>query len=177
MFNLRIFLLLHVVAIGMAFQLVLILDAKDNLNAYLVQRNYGLNWTESQGYCKSKGMELASIHSRDEQIAIKNLVMGRDIFMGGREIKPEEKQPKDQRQDSWTWSDGTPFDYFKWGAGQPDNINMAESCLALRDGYFHDFECHLKRLGFICKKAVTTDMSIAEIKKILTKGSSFYASP
>ena len=161
MLNLRLCVLFSMATIGMATQLVFYMDGKDNLNVYLIQRAYGKNWTDSQKFCRSLGMELASIHSRDEHNAVRNHVMGRDIFMGGREIRPEEKRPNDQRIDTWTWSDGTPFDYYQWQAGQPDNKRMAESCLAFHaDGYFHDFECFLKRLGFICKASVGSHIPV-----------------
>uniref|UniRef100_A0A914XZ52 C-type lectin domain-containing protein n=1 Tax=Panagrolaimus superbus TaxID=310955 RepID=A0A914XZ52_9BILA len=64
---------------------------------------------------------------------------------------------------SWQWTDGTPFDYNKWGVSQPDKPEL-QHCVQLFSssnqcnwhvGDFNNFVCTIKLSSYICKKAPT----------------------
>ena len=59
-------------------------------------------------------------------------------------------------QDSWVWeATSTPFTFALWGAGQPNNRNGSEDCLAAMkyfDYLWSDEYCNWNRLQYVCEK-------------------------
>ncbi len=71
----------------------------------------------------------------------------------------------------WSWTDGSPVNYFHWMQGQPDNANCERDCCGVPyigeycvqiitdrdDNNFHyhwnDFSCELTMRSFVCKRA------------------------
>ena len=65
---------------------------------------------------------------------------------------------------NWVWSDGTPFDYNNWAAGEPNNAGT-ENCVEMWDqaGELHewnDLPCSDQR-AFVCKQTVGLGFIIA----------------
>uniref|UniRef100_A0A3B5L4F4 C-type lectin domain-containing protein n=1 Tax=Xiphophorus couchianus TaxID=32473 RepID=A0A3B5L4F4_9TELE len=68
---------------------------------------------------------------------------GISLWMGGHDSITE---------GGWEWTDGSPFRYIRWNAGNPDDY-FGEDCLSIliNDGYWNDDNCQNKR-GYICKR-------------------------
>ncbi|KAK6011179.1 lectin C-type domain protein, partial [Ostertagia ostertagi] len=54
---------------------------------------------------------------------------------------------------AWTWTDGSPVDYFEWEPAQPDNFAKSESCVQkhYKHGTWNDINCNEKMKSFVCK--------------------------
>uniref|UniRef100_A0A8C9Z858 Galactose-specific lectin nattectin-like n=1 Tax=Sander lucioperca TaxID=283035 RepID=A0A8C9Z858_SANLU len=108
----------------------------------------GKSWVDAENFCKSKGGNLASIHSVEEYEFLRtfiNQISGenRRTWMGGFDSVKEGE---------WMWSDGSTFDYKSWAPGQPDNTGGIEHCLEMNyQGKWNDNLCP-KILPFLCSK-------------------------
>ncbi|XP_056147018.1 macrophage mannose receptor 1 [Lampris incognitus] len=121
----------------------------DPFNDYCYQFNY-LNmrkWAEARADCINQGGDLVSITDPFEQAFIQGMVQlsptGISLWMGGHDSVTE---------GGWEWTDGSPFRYVHWNAGNPDNYN-GENCLSIliNNGYWNDDNCDFNR-GYICKR-------------------------
>uniref|UniRef100_A0A3B3X957 C-type lectin domain-containing protein n=1 Tax=Poecilia mexicana TaxID=48701 RepID=A0A3B3X957_9TELE len=88
----------------------------------------------SQSDCISLGANLASIHSSGEHIFLKELVNSKKgsyqrTWVGGHDAVKE---------GVWMWSDGSKFDYTKWGSGEPNNVAGNEHCMEINIAGEHD---------------------------------------
>ncbi|XP_072222506.1 galactose-specific lectin nattectin-like [Leuresthes tenuis] len=106
-------------------------------------------WIDAEHFCISIGGNLASIHSADESLFLSNLVKrvtGHHhlTWVGGFDAVAERR---------WQWSDGSHFNYRRWGQGQPSNHGGNEHCLEINSGgpYWNDRPCS-SRIPFICGK-------------------------
>merc|ERR1711962_1690367 len=61
------------------------------------------------------------------------------------------------QEGSWTWSDGSPWDYQKWGSGEPNNAGGSEDCSMMWPNGWNDVPCEYiptavpnQDTGFIC---------------------------
>ncbi|XP_031150862.1 galactose-specific lectin nattectin-like isoform X1 [Sander lucioperca] len=108
----------------------------------------GKSWVDAENFCKSKGGNLASIHSVEEYEFLRtfiNQISGenRRTWMGGFDSVKEGE---------WMWSDGSTFDYKSWAPGQPDNTGGIEHCLEMNyQDKWNDYLCD-KVLPFLCSK-------------------------
>ncbi|XP_062382778.1 C-type mannose receptor 2-like [Sardina pilchardus] len=97
----------------------------------------GRAWDESERNCMAMGGHLASVHSRDELLFIKNLIQRvssnvQRTWIGGTDAAQE---------GVWFWSDGSRFDYTHWKTGEPNNRGGAENCIHLNGEYWNDISC------------------------------------
>ena len=76
---------------------------------YVSQSMY---WSDAQAYCRTNYHDLASIHSASENAEV-DALCPYDCWIGGSDVAQE---------GTWTWSDGSAWDYQNWGNGQPDNL-------------------------------------------------------
>ncbi|KAK7896517.1 hypothetical protein WMY93_021842 [Mugilogobius chulae] len=104
-------------------------------------------WAEARADCMNQGGDLVSITDPFEQSFIQGFVQqsptGISLWMGGHDSITE---------GGWEWTDGSPFRYIRWNAGNPDDY-LGEDCLSIliNNGYWNDDNCEYKR-GYICKK-------------------------
>ncbi|XP_044207430.1 galactose-specific lectin nattectin-like, partial [Thunnus albacares] len=98
--------------------------------------------------CISAGGNLASIHSADENSFLRNLVIrvtGHCLhtWIGGFDAVKE---------GTWMWTDGSRFDYRRWGTGEPNNVGV-ENCIEMnfRGSFWNDGRCSWTR-PFVCAK-------------------------
>uniref|UniRef100_A0AAQ5YUZ6 C-type lectin domain-containing protein n=1 Tax=Amphiprion ocellaris TaxID=80972 RepID=A0AAQ5YUZ6_AMPOC len=105
------------------------------------------NWQNAEAHCTSEQGHLVSFHSQEELSFITGLIQqsptGISLWMGGHDSVTE---------GGWEWTDGSPFRYIRWNAGNPDNYD-GEDCLSIlvSNGYWNDDKCENKR-GYICKR-------------------------
>ncbi|VDO29384.1 unnamed protein product [Haemonchus placei] len=65
----------------------------------------------------------------------------------------------------WTWTDGTPLDYFRWAPGEPNNLKGLEHCGQTHSDYlgkdpakddayqkWNDCQCTEEMRAYVCKK-------------------------
>ncbi|XP_030005898.1 macrophage mannose receptor 1 [Sphaeramia orbicularis] len=108
-------------------------------------------WAEARADCVNQGGDLISITDPFEQAFIQGLIQqsptGISLWMGGHDSVTE---------GGWEWTDGSPFRYIRWNAGNPDNYN-GEDCLSIliNSGFWNDDNCNAKR-GYICKRRGNT---------------------
>ena len=107
--------------------------------------DYTLNWRNVDRVCDDMfpGATSVSIHDMDlEAFLSVNLLNYQRAWIGLRRSSPSE---------SWTWSDGSAYDFSMWGSGQPNN--EAESCAAinLTYGTWGDFNCDSYYTLFMCQ--------------------------
>ncbi|XP_023136670.3 macrophage mannose receptor 1 [Amphiprion ocellaris] len=108
-------------------------------------------WSDARADCVNQGGDLLSITEPFEQAFIQGLIQqsptGISLWMGGHDSVTE---------GGWEWTDGSPFRYIRWNAGNPDNYD-GEDCLSIlvSNGYWNDDKCENKR-GYICKRRGVT---------------------
>ena len=60
--------------------------------------------------------DLASVATNDKQLFMVSLFQaGNRVLVGGKKVAG---------QSSWEWSDGSPWNYDNWEAGQPSNTSL-----------------------------------------------------
>ncbi|KAM7410990.1 hypothetical protein PAMA_021116 [Pampus argenteus] len=106
--------------------------------------------SSNQLACIALGGNLASIRTADDYAILRGVVnnaTGEDkaSWIGGYDAVKE---------GSWTWSDGSAFEFTGWANGEPNNYLYAEHCMEMnfegRD-YVNDERCNEWR-SFICAK-------------------------
>ena len=92
----------------------------------------GINWADARLQCVSKGYDLATISSSEENTLAYNTSTGVDCWLGLHDIDTE---------GMYVWADGSSNSYRNWGPGQPDNSNE-EDCVHLKgDLFWNDLPC------------------------------------
>ena len=76
-----------------------------------------LSWGEHERRAVERGGHLASVHSEEENAEIRALCPSGGLWLGGT----RRGGGNGPDAEHWAWSDGTPWDYTRWGRGQPDN--------------------------------------------------------
>ena len=107
------------------------------------------SWTDAQAKCRERGETLVNIHSREENMIIKNLISGEndDFWIGINDRALE---------GNFKWSDGSFVNFTDWAAGEPNNRGgVGQDCgLLWRAQKFKwdDYFCNqLKR--YICERS------------------------
>uniref|UniRef100_A0A8C6SAD5 C-type lectin domain-containing protein n=1 Tax=Neogobius melanostomus TaxID=47308 RepID=A0A8C6SAD5_9GOBI len=108
-------------------------------------------WDEANLFCQRQHTNLMSIqdihervrHSTNTKCIVQQSPTGISLWMGGHDSITE---------GGWEWTDGSPFRYIHWNAGNPDDY-FGEDCLSIliNSGYWNDDNCDNKR-GYICEK-------------------------
>ena len=95
-------------------------------NCYKYPEGDTANWADAESKCQSllTGAHLASIHSAEEMQFVRDNVptdhtVASWIWLGANL----------NGEGSWTWTDGSSWDYTDWYPGQPDNLGGSENCL------------------------------------------------
>merc|ERR1719385_580584 len=100
-----------------------------------------MTFDESDTYCKSLGMELASIHNDADNAAVHTACTDGDLYIytwcwiGGT--------CRNRQQFNFSWTDGSDWSYTNWNSGEPNNFNNDdEDCVHMRDdGGWNDRPC------------------------------------
>ena len=104
-------------------------------------------YDDARAYCRANYHDLASIHSASENAEVDALCPGR-CWIGGSDAA---------RESTWTWSDGTAWDYENWDSGQPNNwwATNGEDLLEMySDGTWNDNDDSMRT--FVCSTPART---------------------
>jgi len=113
------------------------------------------NWTDHEKAAMAWGGHLASVHSEDEYDFILNLLDAeRKYFLGGVRIPG---RSTGSGNETWEWSDGSPWDYTAWAEGEPSNTNDSEDRVEiLMDGTWSDVASRDERPAIYKRKVALT---------------------
>ncbi|XP_028447358.1 galactose-specific lectin nattectin-like [Perca flavescens] len=87
-------------------------------------------WPDAESFCHTAGGNLASIHSDEEHIFIRNYIHQvsgayKLSWIGGTDSVKE---------GTWMWTDGSKFHYKSFYVGEPNNCCGGENCLVMNSG-------------------------------------------
>ncbi|XP_036118968.1 C-type lectin domain family 4 member F [Molossus molossus] len=114
------------------------------------------SWHEAEQFCVSQGAHLASVTSAEEQSYLAEFTSTSDHWIGLNDR---------DRENSWKWTDGTPFNSAGsnvfWYDNQPDNWRhrdgQDEDCVHMQRKW-NDNNCNIRYL-WVCKKPVSQDVA------------------
>ena len=112
-----------------------------------VHVDQAMYYEDARAHCRANYNDLASIHSSTENAEVDALCPGR-CWIGGSD---------ETREGTWTWSDGTVWDYENWDSGQPDNwwATNGEDLLEMySDGTWNDNDDSMRT--FVCSVSGTS---------------------
>jgi len=107
---------------------------------YYVNRYEMYSWKAAKCECEERGMQLASVHSQEEQDFVYGLAKGHYLWLG----------INDQAEEgNFIWPDGTAVDYTNWLWGAPEG---KEDCVNISPwtGKWREDRCK-ERIGFVCR--------------------------
>ena len=130
----------------------LLVSAQTNTNnvyngfEYAIEHVYQ-NWEDHEKAAVAWGGHLASVHSKEEYEFILNLRDRNDrYFLGGMRIRGGS---------TWSWSDGSPWDFEDWAEDEPNNRNDMEDRVEIKkNNLWNDVESTSDRMA-IYKKRVS----------------------
>ncbi|KAL6466282.1 hypothetical protein MHYP_G00264150 [Metynnis hypsauchen] len=102
-------------------------------------------WDIAEDICRQHGAFLASVHDKNEDDFIKNLIhkhtgQDRPAWLGGKQIDK-----------LWVWADHSPFKFSAWAKGQP---NGSGHCLQTNyKGGWEDRDCYENK-PFVCARQI-----------------------
>ena len=114
-------------------------------------------WTDARAYCRMYHIDLASIHSSIENAAVAALCPN-DCWIGGSDEASE---------GTWTWSDGSDWNYDKWASGEPRTSSSSYDYLAIRsDGeWYATYYAYSGSKTFVCSTATPPSSSSSSDNK------------
>ena len=107
-----------------------------------------LSWENARDYCRTHHHDLASIHSSTENAEVDALCPVAWCWIGGSDSASE---------GTWTWLDGSAWDYENWLTGQPGQwqANAGEDYMLIEGAKWHDaFDWH--EVPFVCRDVAVT---------------------
>ncbi|XP_072020401.1 macrophage mannose receptor 1-like [Amphiura filiformis] len=106
-------------------------------------------WSGASLQCRLEGGDLCSIGDFNEQSFVNARMKSAtevDVWFGASDLSAE---------GGFEWSDGAPFRYLNWNAGEPNNVgDDGEHCVEmyLNTGKWNDNVCE-RALGYFCKQS------------------------
>jgi len=118
-----------------------------NMCYQLVEPEYDISWNDANFDCKIRRGQLASIPNAETNDFISSLLPpNAKTYIGLIKDGPADND--------WTWTDGSPFGYVNFGAGQPSGDGF---CGAILEAKWNDLSCTYPYpgLSFICQNYPT----------------------
>eukprot|EP00058_Branchiostoma_floridae_P010640 XP_002596128.1 hypothetical protein BRAFLDRAFT_66146 [Branchiostoma floridae] len=133
---------------------------EDPMSDYCYQVNVASfrTWHHARENCQSKGGDLVSITTPQEQSYLNGRLSGvngvASVWIGAHDRGTE---------GGWEWSDGQPFTYLNWGGGEPNNAGSGEDCteMLVSNALWNDMPCDALR-GYMCKRRATYTYHLCE---------------
>jgi hypothetical protein len=106
-----------------------------------------ISWMNARTQCLASGGDLASIHSAQQNAAVQTAAGGSNAWIGLSDS---------QTEGVWLWSDGTPFGYSNWAAGEPNDFYTNEDHVKMQpSGLWNDAGPHFGTYiavidGYVC---------------------------
>ena len=135
------------------YTLLLLLPLCSFSALFTQERDYYFNptrntWDWHHAEAQKRGMNLASVGSKEEHAILNRMTYGVETWLGGRR-KPTSRHPPNTLDanlyhgaDDWEWSDGKPFSFTIWHPAEPNNgsNNIAgfEDRLNMYENRWHD---------------------------------------
>jgi len=110
---------------------------------------YAYTWAEAQEACRARSMELASVHSAEENRFMWDLINVYNEVYAASWIGFTDADI----ETIFVWTDGTTVDYTNWSSGQPSS-GYTEDCTDMssgNDGQWWDKDCSLDK-GVLCRR-------------------------
>ncbi|WKY03852.1 hypothetical protein Q1695_005087 [Nippostrongylus brasiliensis] len=124
------------------------------------------NFDNAENNCKGNNAHLVSIHSVEENNFVSTLAMTGNTYTGYNELTwiglQQTNYPTNK---NWSWTDGTPVDFFSWAPTQPDDAGGTEHCVQIFSDLFgkdpskdndyqhwNDITCTENMRAYVCKK-------------------------
>lgn len=96
------------------------------------------SWRDAQKHCRNVSSDLVSIHSVEENEAVRNSG-SKEVWIG-------------LFKDRWKWSDGSNSSFRYWKSRQPNYLKDQHCVAAIfeDEGRWNDLKCRIKR-NFVCR--------------------------
>ena len=122
------------------------LSIDPNGPTYFKNKGQGNPFLEAREFCQRGGGDLVSIHSKEENEAIRDEIAAQtEIWIGAIDTAPEGSSGP------FAWTDGSPWDYEIWNSNEPNNWNGVEDCTHTKSDFvWNDTNC-LEQRHFVCK--------------------------
>jgi len=78
-------------------------------------------------------MELASVHSQEENDYLVSQTTDSDFWIGFRD---------NTNEGDYYWNDGTCVDFLAWADGEPNNMGDEDCTVMYRSGFWNDSGCN-----------------------------------
>ncbi|XP_042329972.1 macrophage mannose receptor 1-like [Sceloporus undulatus] len=89
---------------------------------FLYEKRKKKSWLEARDFCRAIGGDLVSIHSYEENLLLKRLMLSEGAWLGLNRLDPEK---------GWTWSDGSPLDFEDAHENSSPYLNTQPTCKSL----------------------------------------------
>ncbi|XP_034146212.1 ladderlectin-like [Esox lucius] len=110
------------------------------------------SWADAEFHCQSLGGHLSSVHSWLESIFLEALTIDLPLtWIGGMDGGQPEMTP----YKSWSWTDGSGFNYPQWAEGMPNNSIAGELCIQMNFGDKHRWNNEVceKHFASVCSQS------------------------
>ena len=107
---------------------------------YSYSTSTGINWADARLQCVTRGYDLATISSSEENTLVQNITTGTDCWIGLNDIVNE---------GTFLWPDGSSPTYTEWGSGEPNNLG-GEDCVHIIGTDWNDLPCTLTLSCYSC---------------------------
>ena len=102
----------------------------------------GINWVDARLQCVSRGYDLATVTSLEENTLMFSLNPGSNCWIG---INDRENE------DTFIWADGTESTYTRWSPGEPNDVGGTEDCgETFGNENWNDDPCTRVNLCYLC---------------------------
>ncbi|MEQ2210496.1 hypothetical protein XENOCAPTIV_014456 [Xenoophorus captivus] len=126
-------------------------------NVSFIFINQSMTWTKAQSFCREHHTDLPSVRTSTENEQIKGLMQSLDVvqvWIGLYRL-------------SWTWVDGSHFNFYYWKTSQPNGSEENCAAAALEEGgKWEDWHCSFK-MPFFCYD-VPVSKQVVKVKLVKT---------
>ena len=109
---------------------------------YSYSTSTGIDWVDARLQCVTRGYDLATVTSLEENTLMSSLTTGAQCWIGYNDRDNE---------GTFVWADGSTSTYTRWSPGEPNDNGGAEDCAIIYStGYWNNEGCTTFRLCYLC---------------------------